>query len=123
MATISLVILSKKIGIDSTAMALANSSVTSRRWCFLTIRMIRLAYFFSRGFPPLFKTSRLIMSSDSKPIVKPDIKPKNEHQFDNKCTRKVQNKTISKNTAFKQLLMLSISVNRVVSPANRTRMM
>ena len=82
MATISFVILSRKIGMDSTAMALANRSVTRRRWCFFTIRIMRLAYFFSRGFPPLFNTSRLMMSSDSRPIVSPDISPvKNEHQL------------------------------------------
>lgn len=35
-ATTSLVIFERKIGMDSTATALANSRVTSNKWCLLT---------------------------------------------------------------------------------------
>ena len=82
MATISLVILERNTGMASTARALASNKVTRRKWCFFTSMRIRLENFFSFGWPPLFKISRDILFSDSRPMVSPDIKPvqKNSRQ-------------------------------------------
>lgn len=77
MATISLVILERKTGMASTARALASNRVTNKRWCLFTMRRMRVAYFFCLGLPPLFSTSRDILSRDSRPIVRPDISPGN----------------------------------------------
>lgn len=68
-------ILSIKIGMDSTAAAFANKRVTNSKWCFSTSGKILLACFFSAGFPPLWRTFKLKISNESKPMVNPDIKP------------------------------------------------
>ena len=87
MATISLVILARKTGIASTARALANSRVVSSKWCRFTRRRMRWAYFFSLSFPPLLRTSRDILSRDSSPMVRPDIKPAHQHTHTHTHTR------------------------------------
>lgn len=78
MAITGLDILSMKIGMDSTAAAFANKSVTNNKWCFSTNGKILLACCFSNGFPPLWRTFELRISNESKPMVRPDIKPKKQ---------------------------------------------
>ena len=66
---------SMKIGMASTAAALANSSVTSSKWCLSTSGRIFPACSCSWGLPPRCRTFRLRISRESRPMVRPDIKP------------------------------------------------
>ena len=77
MATTSLVIFARKIGMASTAAALEISNVTSSKWCLRTSMRIRLAYFCCRGFPPRLRTSSETLSRERRPSVSPDIRPEN----------------------------------------------
>ena len=67
MATTSLVIFARKIGMASTAAALEISNVTSSKWCLRTSMRIRLAYFCCRGFPPRLRTTHSIHVSHGHP--------------------------------------------------------
>ena len=81
MAITGLEILSMKIGMDSTAAAFANNRVTRSKWCFSTSGNILVACLFSKGFPPLWRTFKLSISSDNRPMVNPDIKPTSLKKF------------------------------------------
>ena len=76
MAVTGSVILSRNIGIASTAQALANSNVTSSRWCLLTTGSIFLAFALSSGVPASIKTVSCITSRERRPRVNPEHSPK-----------------------------------------------
>ena len=74
-------ILSRKIGMASTAAALASSKVTSSRWWRLTMGRILLACLCCFGVPPSLIICRVIRSRERSPIVKPDINPTRDREI------------------------------------------
>lgn len=78
MAIYDVLIRSKRTGRDSFASALANNKVTNKRFWFFTKGMILSAYFFSLGVPDRWKISKFIISTESKPIVRPETIPANK---------------------------------------------